>query len=175
MTEEFETKEVNDQEKEKIKEKIIFTNDDKKLKFYEDLRRKVKSYSDKKVGKKGGELAEYLFALPDFFILVCRLAVDDRVSIKQKAFVGAIIAYLIMPIDIIPDFIPVLGQLDDLVVVVLGLNKILGEIDKQILLDNWSGEANVLELLQKITVLAGTFFNKNIMGKIMQFLARKAK
>jgi uncharacterized membrane protein YkvA (DUF1232 family) len=50
------------------------------------------------------------------------LARDPRVPVEQKAVLGAIAAYLAFPIDIIPDFIPVLGELDDLAVLVLGLD-----------------------------------------------------
>jgi uncharacterized membrane protein YkvA (DUF1232 family) len=53
--------------------------------------------------------------------LLWRLARDPQVPLRAKAVLPAIAAYLAMPIDIIPDFIPVLGQLDDLVVVGLGL------------------------------------------------------
>lgn len=170
----IDTKEMHEDDTEKIKEKIIFTDDDRKMKFYEKLRKKVTKFSEGKVGKRGGVMAEYLFLLPDFFILVCRLAVDDRVPNKKKIVAGAILAYLIMPIDIIPDFIPVIGHIDDLVLAVLGLNMILNDIDKQILLDNWSGKGNLLELLQTITLKAEQFMDKNILNKIKNWINKKA-
>jgi len=170
---EFQTKEMNSEESSKAKEKIIFTDDEKKMKFYEDLRKKVRKYSNDKIGKYG-KLSEYLFLLPDFFILICRLAIDDRVSAKKKILAGAIIAYMILPIDLIPDFIPILGYLDDLVLVVLGLNMILNEIDKQILLDNWSGEGNLLELLQTITAKAEKFLDKKIYARIKEWISKKS-
>jgi uncharacterized membrane protein YkvA (DUF1232 family) len=81
--------------------------------------------------------------------LVCRIAVDKRVSVKQKLLMGGVIAYVMMPIDLIPDFIPVLGFVDDLVLIVLGLNMILNELNPQIVLDNWSGVGEVLGELKK--------------------------
>ena len=173
--EEFvETTELGQDEQEKIKEKIIFGDDDKKMKFYEELRAKVRKFSTDKTGQVGGKLTEYILLLPDLFILVCRLAMDDRVPKKKKVFVGAIIAYMIMPIDIIPDFIPVIGHLDDLVLVVFGLNMILNDLDKQILLDNWSGQGDILELLQVVTAQAESFLDKNILQKIKKWLNRKS-
>ncbi len=169
--EETKAREMNQDEAEKAKAKTIFSDDERKLKFYEQLRDKVRKFSKEKAGK-AGVLSEYLFMLPDFFVLVTRLAIDDRVPTRKKIFAGAIIAYLMLPIDIIPDFIPVLGHVDDLVLVVLGLNMILNEIDKQILIDNWSGEGNVLELLQKITAKAEQFLDKNIYEKIKKWLRK---
>lgn len=169
----LDTKEMNSDDTEKIKEKIIFTDEDRKMQFYENLRKKVRKYSQEK-GGKAGVLTEYLFLLPDFFILAARLAIDDRVSSKKKIIAGAILTYLILPIDIIPDFIPVIGYVDDLVLAVLGLNMILNDIDKQILLDNWSGEGNLLELLQTITAKAEQFLDKNVMQKIKHWISKKS-
>ncbi|RLC50127.1 MAG: DUF1232 domain-containing protein [Candidatus Cloacimonadota bacterium] len=165
-----EVKEMPKEETEKLKEKIVFTDDAKKLKFYEELRRKLRSFIKNKTGTKGEKISEYLFALPDFFILLTRLALDKRITKNQKIFISGIIAYVIMPIDIIPDFIPVIGHIDDLVLVVFGLNMILNELDEQVLLDNWSGEEDVLELMKKITHSAEKFLNKGILKKINNWL-----
>lgn len=164
-------REIPAEEQEKIKDKI-FDVDEDKLKFYEDLRRKAKGWTQNKGGKLGGKLGEYLFMLPDFFILVCRLAVDKRVPTKQKLMAGGIVAYVIMPLDIIPDFIPVIGHVDDLVLVVMGLNMVLNEIDPKILADNWSGEGDVLEQMKKVTATAEAFLDKNILQRIKKWLKR---
>jgi len=171
--EEIKTREMNSEESEQAKEKIIFTDDDRKMQFYETLRKKVRSYSKEK-GGKAGVLSEYLFMLPDFFVLLTRLAIDDRVPTRKKIFAGAVIAYMIMPIDIIPDFIPFIGHLDDLVLAVFGLNMVLNEIDKQVLVDNWSGEGNILDLLQTISAKAEKFMDKNILQRIKHWINKKA-
>jgi len=85
---------------------------------------------------------------------------------------GGVIAYVMMPIDLIPDFIPVLGFVDDLVLIVLGLNMILNELNPQIVLDNWSGEGEVLEHLKKITALAEQFLDKHLLNKIKNVLKK---
>jgi uncharacterized membrane protein YkvA (DUF1232 family) len=86
--------------------------------------------------------------------------------------VGGIIAYLILPLDIIPDFIPVIGYVDDLVLVVLGLNLILNEIDEKILRDNWSGEGDVLAQMQKISASADRFLDRNLIAHIRRWLKK---
>ncbi len=143
-----------------------------KLKFYENLRQKITGFSKQKIGEKGSKITQYVLALPDFFILLCRLFVDKRVKNSQKVLIGGIIGYVISPIDIIPDFIPVIGYVDDIVLAVFGLNMILNELDEKILRENWSGEKDVLELMQKVTATAEGFLNKNILRKISNFLQK---
>jgi uncharacterized membrane protein YkvA (DUF1232 family) len=169
----LEAKEMNEDEATEAKAKTIFTDEDKKMQFYENLRKKVTGFSAGKGGKKFGALTEYLFVLPDLFILVCRLAVDDRVPNRKKVIAGAILTYLVLPFDIIPDFIPVIGHVDDLVLAVLGLNMIFNDIDKQILLDNWSGKGDILELLQTVTAKADQFLDKNILDKLKKWINKK--
>lgn len=167
----FVAREISPEEQEKLDDKI-FESDPIKFKFYEDLRQKAKGWTNEKTGKLGGKLGEYLFLLPDFFILLGRLMIDKRVPTKQKLYVGGIVAYVMLPIDIIPDFIPVIGYLDDLLLVVMGLNMVLNEIDSDILADNWSGEGNVLHQMQKIVAAGDSFLDKRVIQKIKRWLKR---
>jgi uncharacterized membrane protein YkvA (DUF1232 family) len=68
------------------------------------------------------EAVETVRKLPTYARLVWDLARDPRVPTQQKLVLGAMAAYLAFPLDIIPDFIPVIGQLDDLAVLLLGLD-----------------------------------------------------
>lgn len=167
----FEGREIPEDEREKIEERVIHM-DQEKLKFYEDLRRKAKDWTQDKTGKAGGKLGEYLFLLPDFFILLTRLMLDKRVSTKRKLTIAGIIAYMMMPLDIIPDFIPLIGHVDDLVLVVLGLNMVMNDTDPQVLAENWSGEGEVLSQIQKVSAMADRFVNKNILQRIKGWLSR---
>jgi uncharacterized membrane protein YkvA (DUF1232 family) len=69
-----------------------------------------------------GEAFEVARKLPTYARLVWGLARDPRVPTQQKLVLGGIAAYLAFPIDLIPDFIPVIGELDDLAVLILGLD-----------------------------------------------------
>ena len=69
-----------------------------------------------------GEAIEVARKLPTYARLVWGLARDPRVPTRQKLVLGGIAAYLAFPIDIIPDFIPVIGELDDLAVLIFGLD-----------------------------------------------------
>jgi uncharacterized membrane protein YkvA (DUF1232 family) len=160
------------------REEIIVENGEvftKRFQFYEKLRKKMRHLSQEKVGKRYGKLGEYVFLLPDLFILMCRLAMDKRVPGKQKMLVGGIIAYVISPIDLIPDFIPVVGYMDDLVLVVYGLNIMLNEIDQKVLEDNWSGEEAILNVLKGVTAVSEEFLDKNILRKIRNIIGKMNK
>lgn len=72
--------------------------------------------------KDMAELVDLIRRLPTYVRLVWALIRDGRVPAGQKLILAGIGAYLFFPIDLIPDFVPVLGQLDDLAVVLLGLD-----------------------------------------------------
>jgi uncharacterized membrane protein YkvA (DUF1232 family) len=72
--------------------------------------------------KDMGEVVDIIRRLPTYIRLVWALLRDGRVPAQQKLILVGIGAYLFFPIDLIPDFVPVLGQLYDLAVVLLGLD-----------------------------------------------------
>ena len=74
-----------------------------------------------------------LFAhLPSFVKLFSRLVKDSRVGLTEKLVLVGILAYVISPIDLVPDFILGLGQLDDLMVIFLGLKLFLRLCPKEV-------------------------------------------
>lgn len=68
-----------------------------------------------------GEAIELVKQLPAYARLAWDLLRDGRVPPEQKLILAAVGAYVLMPLDIIPDFIPGLGQVDDVAIVLLGL------------------------------------------------------
>ncbi len=74
---------------------------------------------------------------------------DPRVPWHAKAVAAAVAAYALSPIDLIPDFIPVLGQLDDALVVALALRSIAGAAGPAVLREHWPGpEASLRTVLR---------------------------
>ncbi|HET8568084.1 MAG TPA: YkvA family protein [Candidatus Limnocylindria bacterium] len=69
-----------------------------------------------------GEAIDAARKLPTYARLVWGLARDPRVSIGGKAILAGVVGYLVLPIDVVPDFLPVVGQLDDLAVLLLGVD-----------------------------------------------------
>jgi uncharacterized membrane protein YkvA (DUF1232 family) len=70
---------------------------------------------------------------------------DPRVPWYAKAFMGLVLAYAFSPIDLIPDFIPVLGYLDDLIIVPIGITLTLKMIPAQVMIDARKQAAELLE------------------------------
>ncbi len=74
--------------------------------------------------------------------------IDARVSAADKTILGAAIVYAVSPLDLIPDFIPLVGQLDDLYLVALAIDRLLTNAGADLVREHWSGSENVLESLQ---------------------------
>ncbi len=88
--------------------------------------------------------------IPDCLVLVRRLIADDRVPRRSKLLLGALLVYLASPIDLVPDYIPVAGQLDDAIVVAFALRNLLRTAGPNLLLEHWPGPTASLNLLTRL-------------------------
>jgi uncharacterized membrane protein YkvA (DUF1232 family) len=87
--------------------------------------------------------------IPDGLVLLKRLLGDSRIPRSRRALVVAAIGYLAMPIDLVPDVIPVAGQLDDAIVLVLVLRAVLRAAGPDTLREHWPGPESSLRLLTR--------------------------
>ena len=128
---------------------------------------------------KDGWVGETLLALPRVALLVPKLLGDRRVPLRIRTALLGLGIYLVSPFDIIPDFIPGLGQLDDAVVLLLLVDCILSQIDEEILLDHWSGRALTLRRLREAARVAAYFvprkFRRFLFGKIAALGERRSR
>ena len=69
--------------------------------------------------------------IPDCALLIRRLLRDERVPRRSKLLLIALLAYLALPFDLVPDFIPVVGQLDDAIIAALVLRSVLRSLDHE--------------------------------------------
>ena len=92
--------------------------------------------------------------VPDCVVLFSRLLRDPRVPRRQKLLVAALLPYLAMPFDLVPDFIPVAGQLDDAVIVVFVMRH-LARRDPGLLVEHWPGPTSSLALLLRFVGVPG--------------------
>ena len=88
--------------------------------------------------------------IPDSTILLRRIVGDHRVPRRGKLLLIALIAYLAMPIDLVPDFIPIAGQLDDAIVMALVLRTVLRSTGKELLEEHWPGPRASLDVLVRL-------------------------
>jgi len=93
-------------------------------------------------------LSEIALFLPRFVVLLKRLIADPRVPRRNKWIAAGVVVYLVSPIDVIPDFIPGLGQLDDVVVVLLALHGLLNRVDQEVIVEHWDGDADVIRMVR---------------------------
>ena len=87
--------------------------------------------------------------IPDCIVLFKRLLGDPHVSGWRKAAIVLLIGYLAMPIDLVPDFIPVAGQLDDVLVVALVLRVALRAGGPELLREHWPGPEESLRVVAR--------------------------
>lgn len=107
-----------------------------------------------------------LSAIPDFGKLLFSLVRDPRVPRKNKLIFGAIGAYLFLPFDVIPDWIPGIGQLDDLVLIVLALDALVNRVPEEILREHWKGDEDILVAIRRILGFASNFVPDRIKDRL---------
>ena len=95
-------------------------------------------------------LGELLRIIPDVLRLVRRLIGDRGIPLRVKVALVVLLAWLISPIDLIPEFIPVLGPLDDVVVAVLVLRYVRRKVGLEGLRSRWPGTPDGFALLSRI-------------------------
>jgi uncharacterized membrane protein YkvA (DUF1232 family) len=93
--------------------------------------------------------------LPDCAVLFKRLASDPQVPRRLKTALVLVAAYLAMPLDLVPDFIPVAGQLDDAILVALVLRWVVRAGGPELVRSHWPGPTASLDLVLRVTGLAG--------------------
>jgi uncharacterized membrane protein YkvA (DUF1232 family) len=100
----------------------------------------------------------YIKQLPQYVRLLGGLARDPRVSIVDKMLVLGAVAYIIMPIDLIPDFIPFFGEIDDVYILILALQRLIANAGRPVLLDHWTGDPRDLADINLRGALAAAAF-----------------
>lgn len=129
------------------------------------------------VPDKYKDLVEYAMLIPDIIALLWRLLRDRRVEKSIKVKVLAIIGYLAMPFDIIPDFIPLIGKIDDVAIALYGLNTIINDVPHEIIIENWQGDKDIITVVQEgvkyISILLGSENVAKLLATIKNLFAKK--
>ena len=99
------------------------------------------------VAGRGGSARDLARFVPDCIVLVRRLLGDARVPRRQKLLLGALVGYLAFPLDLVPDFIPIAGHVDDALLVVLALRAVLRRSGSELLREHWRGSESSLALV----------------------------
>lgn len=88
--------------------------------------------------------------VPDCVRLVRGLLGDSRVPRRHKILLALLVVYLASPVDLIPDFIPVAGQLDDAILVALVLRGVLRSGGEELVSEHWPGPERSLTVVRRL-------------------------
>jgi uncharacterized membrane protein YkvA (DUF1232 family) len=106
--------------------------------------------------------------IPQYLRLMAGLLTDPRVSALDKVLLGVAIAYVVTPIDLIPDFIPFLGQVDDAFILVLAIRRLIKNAGMRVVRDHWEGPIEDLHptALQEVIMAAAFFLPRGIRRRL---------
>ena len=111
--------------------------------------------------------------LPNYLRLLFGLLTDGRVATVDKLLVAGAVAYILAPVDLIPDFIPFLGEVDDVFLLVTALQRLIANAGRTILLQYWVGDPRELSSMNLRQVLmAAAFFLPRRMRRRLRTLGR---
>jgi len=88
--------------------------------------------------------------VPDCLVLCRRLLADSRVPRRHRVLLAGLLAYLASPLDLIPDFIPVIGQLDDALIAAVVLRTVRRGVRRSIVRQHWPGPPQTLRIVERI-------------------------
>jgi uncharacterized membrane protein YkvA (DUF1232 family) len=111
-----------------------------------------------------------LRALPDLARMLTRLVADPVLPRSVKIALAAALVYLASPLDLIPDFIPFVGYLDDVLVAALVVDGVLNWVDRGLVLKYWPGTPDSLERLARAARLLAVWVPRRLKARI--FAAR---
>src|SRR6476660_7590318 len=94
-----------------------------------------------------GSMKELAGFLPDCATTARRLRRDPRVPRRAKLAIGFALLWLISPIDLIPEFLPVIGPLDDVIVIAVALRYIARKVPRDVIDEAWPAEPRILDKL----------------------------
>lgn len=117
---------------------------------------------------KGGSLqsqrliADAALLLPNLIKLVGRLLLDPRVPRRAKISLGLASAYVVSPIDLIPEVIPVIGWADDVLVVMFAIDSLIDRSGPELVDEHWDGPGDLLSLIREVVGLSRSLMPKRL-------------
>ncbi|MBI3653433.1 MAG: DUF1232 domain-containing protein [Acidobacteria bacterium] len=108
------------------------------------------------------KMKDLLLFIPNLLKLLIDLLRDSRVSSADKAIVAGTILYVISPIDVIPDFIPFIGLIDDSYLIGIALLRLLNRAEQGLVQEHWRGSYDIKELATNLSKVASFFLPERI-------------
>ena len=114
---------------------------------------------------------ELALLLPNLIRLFGGLLRDARVPLRAKVVLAVASVWLASPIDLIPEFIPIIGSLDDAVVAALALRFVLGTTDGVVVREHWHGDPATLERLLRVALWGGAAVHRYLDGRLERVIS----
>jgi uncharacterized membrane protein YkvA (DUF1232 family) len=103
-----------------------------------------------------------LMFLPNMIALCGRLLTDRRVPRAEKVLFAGAVVYALMPLDLIPDLIPFVGQVDDTYLIAMTLLRLIKKTDDRVVREHWRGGGDVVQLAEAVVGLAPKLLPKRV-------------
>lgn len=114
------------------------------------------------------KMREAIMLIPNYLKLLYRLTRDSRVKTSEKALLLATAAYIVAPVDFLPDFIPFIGQVDDVLLAALVLKRFMNSISPQVMYQHWDGKPNLLKNIEQVLSWSRFFLPADIYEKVVR-------
>jgi len=99
-------------------------------------------------------IADAALMLPNLVKLVGRLLLDPRVPRRAKITLGLAAAYVVSPVDLIPDIIPVIGWADDVILMMFAIDSLIERAGQEIVEEHWDGPGDLLNMVREVVGLS---------------------
>lgn len=111
-----------------------------------------------------------ILMMPNIVKLVGRLLKDPRVPRRAKITLGLAAAYVMSPIDLIPEVIPVLGWADDVILVMFAIDSLIDRAGPEIVEEHWDGPGDLLGLVRDVVSVSRNIVPRRL-GQIIDRLS----
>lgn len=139
--------------------------------FYQRLRSRIDDWLSSREGR-AYRYADRLLLFPDFVHLLVRLGLDRRVPMELKTQTAAVLAYVALPLDLVPEiFVGPTGFADDLLLVVLMVRRLLGSVPRDVVTGHWAGRGGLLETIRDVMEAAEGMVGKRVWSRLRRNLS----
>lgn len=112
------------------------------------------------------KLKSFALIAPRLGKLLYRLVRDPRVPRKSKAVFLFVSGYLVSPLNFIPNFIPVVGEVEDAILAAVALDAMLNQVPEEIVREHWEGDENVIETIREVVSMGSAFLPSRLRSKL---------
>lgn len=151
------------------KENIYYPDDNAFDRFYKRARYQANSFVAAQLGSKAADL---LTTVPDFAYLICKLMLDPDVPSSRKLDLGLALLYVLSPLDLVPDSVPLLGKLDDAYAIAVSVAQLLRGAERDVILRHWLGEPETIDSVRAWLDYFDNKLGSGLMKKVMHTLRR---